>query len=94
MKQHEVTDDGRPAPVVVPGIELHGSVVDRLQTLDAAIARLQSLRRTLAREPVPGAPPNEFYGPYVNAPVWPWFAAGWVIGALFVLLFLITWSYS
>jgi hypothetical protein len=56
--------------------------------------RLQALRRTLASEPVPGAPPNEFYGPYVNAPVWPWFAAGWMIGALFVVLFVIAWSFS
>jgi len=33
-------------------------------------------------------------GPYINAPVWPWFAAGWIVGALFVLLFLIAWTYG
>ena len=49
---------------------------------------------TPRRDPVPDAPSNEIYGPFVNTPVWPWFAAGCVIGALFALLFLFAWSYS
>jgi hypothetical protein len=82
------------APIVIPGIALSGPVAERLKTLDAMLARLQSLRSALGQGSVPGAPPNEVYGPYVNAPVWPWFAAGWVAGALFALLFLFAWSYS
>jgi hypothetical protein len=81
-------------PVVIPAVELRGPLIERLRTLDATIVRLQSLRQTLAREPVPGLPNNEFYGRHVNAPVWPWFTAGCVIGALFVLFFVIAWSYS
>jgi hypothetical protein len=26
--------------------------------------------------------------------VWPWFAAGWIVGALFVLTFLVAWTYG
>jgi hypothetical protein len=94
VDQHARIDDDRGASVVIPAIELRGSLRDRLQTLDSAIARLYSMRGALAGEPVPGAPPNEVYGRYVNAPVWPWFTAGCVIGALFVLVFVIAWSYS
>lgn len=85
------TDD---APVVIPSVELRGSLVDRLRTLDAAIRRLQSMRRGLSREPVPGGPPNEVYGPHINAPVWPWTVAGWTLAVVFMLLFLITWLRS
>lgn len=80
-------------PEVIPPVELHGSPGHRLRTLDAAIARLQALRRAIAGEPTP-IPPPELHGPYINAPVWPWFAAGCVLGALFVLLFVVAWSYS
>jgi hypothetical protein len=85
-------EDG--APVLIPAVELRGTLVDRLRTLDAAIARLQSARRALSREPVPGAPSNEFYGPYINAPVWPWTVAGWTLAVVFMLLFLMTWLRS
>ena len=86
--------DEHDATQVIPAVELRGSRVDRLRTLDAAIARLQSVRRALSREPVPGAPSNEFYGPHVNAPVWPWTVAGWTLAVVFMLLFLITWLRS
>ena len=33
--------------------------------------------------------PPELYGPYLNAPVWPWHVAGWIVSALFVLMFII-----
>jgi hypothetical protein len=79
---------------LIPAVELTGSRNERLKMLDDAIGRLQVMRRVLAGEAVPGAPSNELYGPYINAPVWPWFAAGWVVGALFVLAFVIAWSYS
>jgi hypothetical protein len=86
-------DEG-DAPTVIPAVELRGSLVDRLRTLDAAIARLQSARRALSREPVPGAPSHEFYGRYINAPVWPWAVAGWTLAVIFMLLFLTTWLSS
>ena len=38
--------------------------------------------------------PSGLNGPYINATVWPWLAAGWALAALFVLLFVVTWSYS
>ena len=31
----------------------------------------------------------ELYGPYLNAPVWPWHVAGWIVSALFALMFVI-----
>lgn len=86
--------DEHDAPVVIPAVELRGSLLDRLQTLDAAIARLQSARRALSREPVPGAPSNEFYGRHINAPVWPWTVAGWTLAVILMVLFLITWLRS
>ena len=81
-------------PEVIPPVELQGSRADRLRTLDAAIARLQALKRAVAGEPATVTPPSELHGPYINAPVWPWFVAGCVLGALFVLLFVVAWSYS
>jgi hypothetical protein len=38
--------------------------------------------------------PCELNGPYINAPVWPWLAAGWALVAVFVLLVVVAWSYS
>jgi hypothetical protein len=31
----------------------------------------------------------ELYGPYLNAPVWPWHVAGWIASALLALWFVI-----
>jgi hypothetical protein len=31
----------------------------------------------------------ELYGPYLNAPVWPWHVAGWIVSVLFALMFVI-----
>jgi len=36
----------------------------------------------------PAASP-ELYGPYLNAPVWPWQVAGWIASVLFALWFVI-----
>jgi len=36
--------------------------------------------------------PYELDSPYLNAPVWPWFAAGSTLATLFILLFLLAWS--
>ena len=31
----------------------------------------------------------EVDGPYINAPDWPWSAAGWVMAAMIVVLFVL-----
>lgn len=79
-------------PRVIPSVELTGSRAAKLKTLDAAISGLQQVRNTLTGEPL--VPPYELRGRYINAPVWPWFAAGWIVGALFVVLFLVAWSWA
>ena len=65
-----------------------------VKSLDAAIAHLQQLRGSLVTETLADAPPSELQGRYINAPAWPWFAAGWIVGALFVLLCLVAWTYG
>jgi hypothetical protein len=75
-------------PETIPAVLLRGSDADKLKTLDAAMARLQELRGRLVGEPAaPEAP--EIRGRYLHAPVWPWFAAGWILGALFMLMFVL-----
>lgn len=49
------------------------------KTLDSVIESLQHLRSALAGESTTEAPPSELQGRYINAPVWPWFAAGWIV---------------
>jgi hypothetical protein len=80
-------------PTIIPAVELTGSPQDKVRTLDTAIAQLQQLRRAVLGEP--SLPPaHELRGRYINAPDWPWFTAGWVLGALFVLLLLLARSYA
>jgi len=74
---------------VIPALKLEGSRAERLRTLDEGIAHLRQLRGSLIGEPLPHVPPGELHGRFINAPVWPWFVAGWVLGALFVLAFLL-----
>jgi hypothetical protein len=31
---------------------------------------------------------------YINAPVWPWSLAGWVIVAMVFVMFIVAWSHS
>ena len=76
------------APITIPAVELSGSQAARLRALETSIVRLQQLRLTLAGEALLHEPPSELHGPYLHAPVWPWFLAGWVAGALFVLMFV------
>jgi hypothetical protein len=83
-----------PMPHVIPAIELKGSAAERLRAIEAAIARLQQLRIVLGGDPVAHLPPREIHGRYIDAPVWPWFAAGWIIGALFVTSVIVAWTYS
>jgi hypothetical protein len=65
-----------------------------VKALDGVIASLQRLRSGLVAESAPESRASELQGRYINAPVWPWFAAGWIVGALFVLLFLIAWTWG
>ena len=87
-------DDGSHASVVLPPLELKGSSEEKLQAIDAEIRRLEQLRRSVSGDVSKNILSQELYGPYINAPVWPWLAAGWVLGALFVLLFVVAWSFS
>jgi hypothetical protein len=90
----KISDESPVAtPVVIPSMELSGTPAERLRALDAAIARLQTLRRTIAGDATP-AHPHELHGPYLRAPVWPWFVAGWIIGALFVLMFVLARAFA
>ena len=77
-------------PQVIPQIEPMGSRTERLNTLDALIARFRELRRAL-RDDGTDTNPYELYGPYINAPVWPWNVAGWGMALFFMLMFLMTW---
>ena len=84
---------GAGQPEVIPPLELRGSLAEKLRAIDAAIIRLEVLRGSLAGEPARPRP-SELQGPYINAPVWPWFAAGWFVGAICVLMFVIAWWWS
>jgi len=64
--------------------------VDPLTTLDGAIASLQRLRDQFDDRST-GAPQHEVFGRYINAPVWPWFFAGTLVGAVIVLMFAVAW---
>ena len=77
---------------VLPSVEWRGSRREQLRALDAFIDRLERLRRALAgcRRPRPEG--NEYASPYISSPSWPWFTAGIVIGASFVLLMLLARS--
>jgi hypothetical protein len=81
-------------PDVIPQVVLSGSQDDKLKTLDACIVQLQEIPMTLAGGRPAPAPQPELHGPHINAPVWPWFAAGCGAGAGFVLLLLFAWLSS
>jgi hypothetical protein len=95
MTDARTSPDARPSdqPDVVPQLELRGSQAEKLRAIDAAIIRMEILRESLAGEPARPRPP-EVQGPYINAPVWPWFAAGWSLGVLCVLMFIVAWWWS
>ena len=64
-----------------------------LPMLDRIIASLREVSDGLGGAGADGAgmPPEELRGRYIDAPLWPWFAAGCVVGTLVVLLFLVAW---
>ena len=77
---------------VLPSVKLKGSRREQLRALDAFIDRLERFRRALV-EGRPARPEgNEYASPYISSPSWPWFTAGVVLGASFVLLMLLARS--
>jgi hypothetical protein len=78
----------------IPSVELKGSRGEKLQKLDTLIVYLDQLRRSLAANTTGGQGGYEDPGRYGESPAWPWFAAGALVGALFVLLLLAarTWA--
>ena len=84
---------GAGQPEVIPPLELRGSLAEKLRAIDVAIVRLEVLRGSLTGEPARPRP-SELQGPYINAPVWPWFAAGWFLGAICDLMFVVAWWWS
>ena len=81
-------------PNVIEPVDLKGSYAERIATLNAAIVRLQEIRAALLGEPWPQGKAPALHGPHIDAPLWPWFAAGWLVGAMFVLLFVWAWVRS
>jgi len=75
-------------PPAIPAVPLTGSRAEKLRIIEASIAHLKELRPLLVDDPLAPVVP-ELRGRYLNAPVWPWFAAGWIVGALFVLMFVL-----
>jgi hypothetical protein len=72
----------------IPSVELKGSRGEKLQKLNTLIVYLDQLRSSLAANTTGGQGGYEDPGRYVESPAWPWFAAGALVGGLFVLLLL------
>ena len=73
---------------VIPSVELRGSRGERLETLDALIARLLQLRHRLAARTAYQKDALERSSRHIDSPEWPWFMAGTSVGAIIVLLLL------
>src|SRR2546430_1940767 len=73
----------------IPSVDLKGSRNDKLETLDTLIIDLERVRKSLAGETVVAR--GGFGGPgrHIGSPTWPWFAAGALLGALFLLLIIL-----
>ena len=80
------TRDDAQVPQFIPSIELKGSRGEKLKTLDALIAHLEQLRRSLAGNLEYRKGAFERPGPHIDSPEWPWFMAGTSVGALIALL--------
>ena len=90
MERNHVDAPGIPADAettishFIPSVELTGSRRDKVRKLDTLIVYLEQLRRGLAGDTTkkPARAPNRAH------PVWGWFAAGMVVGAVSILLLL------
>jgi hypothetical protein len=80
-------------PQALPPVELSGSRAYRPRTIEGLIARLECMLVALVEDDEM-APASEVYGPYVDAPGWPWLLAGWTLGSGILLLFVISWVRS
>ena len=69
-------------PDVISQVELKGSRADKLKTLNASIATLESIRAALQGDASISALPSDLHGPYINAPVWPSWARSWKLAKL------------
>lgn len=67
-------------------LERKGHTLTLRETVRAA---LQEARLTLSGELPATGPASVRYGRYIDAPVWPWFAAGWILAAAYVVGFFI-----
>ena len=80
--------DGPDAQIwhFIPSVELKGSRAEQLRTLDTLIVYLEQLRGTLAGNTTVAR--GKYGSPrlYVAQRAWPWFAAGALASAAFVLL--------
>lgn len=79
-------------PKVIPSVELKGSRREQLRALDAFIERLERFRRALVEGRPVRPEGHEYASRYISSPSWPWFTAGVVLGASFVLLMLVARS--
>jgi hypothetical protein len=68
----------------IPSVELTGSRDEKLRKLETLMIYLEQLRRSLAGDTTkePARAPNRAH------PVWGWFVAGMVVGAVSILLLL------
>src|SRR5262245_8118690 len=73
----------------IPSGELKGSRSQKLEKLDLLIAHLEGLRKSLAGDTEAAHSPLDGPSRHISAPVWPWFAAGIVLGALLTLWLLL-----
>jgi hypothetical protein len=67
----------------IPSVELTGSRSEKLRKLDTLILYHEKLRGSLARDTTKESRLSQEGA----RPAWGWFAAGVVVGAVFVLLF-------
>jgi hypothetical protein len=70
----------------IPSVELKGSRDEKLEKLDTLIRYLEHLRHRLAGDAAATLASDGRPSPFAARPAWPWFAAGVLASALFLLL--------
>jgi hypothetical protein len=92
QKRHTVTDTEDAEIKVshyIPSVELKGSRGQKLEKLDALIAHLERLRKSLAGDAEAAHSALDGPSQHAYAPSWPWFTAGIVVGVLLTLWLLL-----
>lgn len=77
----------RSRPTVKEEVETQMNT--RTGLLRATAARLERLREAVEHELRSDEPLVEVDSPHINAPAWPWLVAGGILGAMFVVLFIL-----